>query len=69
MTNMITITYVGIDGELHKKRYYIDAIVELKLEYVDENIDSLLEDLNAQKALIEEEKIRTARARANRKKG
>jgi len=54
MTNMITITYVGIDGELHKKRYYIDAIVELKLEYVDENIDSLLEDLNAQKALIAE---------------
>lgn len=68
MTNMITITYVGIDGELHKKRYYIDAIIELKLEYADENIDSLLEELNAHKAIIQEEKIRASRRSAELEK-
>lgn len=51
MTHKITLSYVGINGELFEKCFYLDELIEFKYEFVDYDPTDLLVDQQIEKIL------------------
>lgn len=49
MVSIFKVVYVGLDGELYRKKFYCEAIVEIKFEDIDEDAEELLALSEAQK--------------------
>lgn len=55
MTSVMRLVYAGLDGELHTKKFYLETLIEMKLELMDENVDELLAMEAAQRLRTREE--------------
>lgn len=51
MVHKLKYSYVGIDGELYQKHFYIDELIEFKYEFVDYDPIELLVDQEVEKIL------------------
>ncbi|GAH12840.1 unnamed protein product [marine sediment metagenome] len=51
MTHKITLVYVTLSGELSKKKFYLDELVEFQYEFVDYDPTDLLVDQEVEKIL------------------
>ncbi|GAI78248.1 unnamed protein product, partial [marine sediment metagenome] len=49
MVSVFKVVYVGPDGELYHKKFYCEAIVEIRFEDVDEDAEELLALSEAQR--------------------